>query len=113
VNDAQKRAYASEFRFVYWSTDRDYRCYTVRRGHGRLDGRWAIWDGGAYTWDGTQWTTGLYGENAYRWDLDEALRLGDLLAREMNAVVIHRQEKRFPGQFKGGPYDMAARRDEE
>ena len=111
MDSARMLAYVSEFRFVYWDTPAEYKCYTARRGHGSLRERWAVWDGGAYTWDGTQWVTNLYGEEAYRWEQQEALRIGELLADEMNIVVIHQMEKRFPGKFKGGPYDMAAQRE--
>lgn len=108
MNTALALAHASEFRFVYWDTPSEYRFYTVRRGHGSLRQRWAVWDGGAYTWNGTRWCTDLYGEDAYRWDLDAALGIADLLAREMNLVIVHQMEKKFPGRFKGGAYDMAA-----
>lgn len=105
---AGQLALASEFRFVYWDTPAEYKSYTVRRGQGSLDKGWAVWDGSAYTWDGMQWCTSLYGEDAYRWELEEALRIARKLQLEMNAVLIHQMEKRFPGEFKGGPYDMAA-----
>lgn len=107
-------ALASEFRFDYWHTDAEHRYYTVKRGRGRLDGKWCILDGveldmciWAY-WDGTCWNPEIRGEDAYRYELEEALVITKKLAFEENQRVIDVMERRF-GEFRGGRYDMAVR----
>lgn len=100
--------HVSEFRFVYWDTGLEYEYYTVKRGHGRCRGGWAVQNGGFTSWDGVRWDENLRGLDAFRYGLSEALAVADQLAREMNLVMIHQMEKKFPGQFRGGPFDMAA-----
>ena len=96
----------SEFRFVYWDADA-YLYYVVKRGHNSYRHKWAVQDGGFISWDGTRWDENLRGTDAYRWDLHEALNVAEKLAREMNMVLVHRLEKRSPGEFKGSRHDMA------
>ena len=95
----------SEFRFVYWDADA-YLYYVVKRGHNSYRHKWAVQDGGFISWDGSRWDENLRGTDAYRWDLHEALNVAEKLAREMNMVLIHQLEKRFPGEFKGSRHDM-------
>lgn len=104
--------HASEYRFVYWDTESEYRYYIVKRGHSPFRDMWAVQDGGFVSWDGTQWDENLRGGDAFRWELGEALRLAEALAREMNMVLIHQMEKRFPGEFKGSRFDLSAQEKE-
>lgn len=101
-------AVPSEYRFVYWDTEGDYRYYIVKRGHSPCREKWAVQDGGFTSWDGNWWDENLRGADAFRWELGEALDLADTLAREMNAAIVHQMEKRFPGQFKGSRHDLSA-----
>lgn len=101
-------AQVSEFRFVYWDAEVEYRYYLVKRGHSPYRNKWAVQDGGFTSWDGIRWDPNLRGADAFRWELHEALALADKLAREMNMVIVHRMEKQFPGEFKGSRLDMAA-----
>jgi hypothetical protein len=112
LTDEQKLLYSSEFRFNYWRTESEHRFYTVRMGVKRNDGRWGINDGGAFgaCWDGKDWGDELRGPDAYRYDLDEALVITKRLAFEENQRIVAIMEARFPGQFRGGPYDMASGR---
>jgi hypothetical protein len=102
-------ALASEFRFDYWHTDRKHYSYTVRRGRGANDSRWAICDGGEFGvyWNGSDWCDPPLGPDAYRYELEEALVIAQRLAFEENQRWIALFEERVGGT-RGGPYDMAA-----
>jgi hypothetical protein len=108
---AGQLAHVSEFRFDYWHTDVEHRYYTVRRGVNRYDGRWGVNEGGVMGvyWDGEGWAH-VRGSGAYRYELEEALPIAQRLAFEENQHVIMVMENRFPGEFRGGPYDMSAGR---
>jgi hypothetical protein len=103
-------AIASEFRFDVFHTPEEHQYITVKRGRGEREDKWAIaasesenrrfFDPDSYAW---KWLTD---SDAYVWDLEPALTLARDLAFEMNQVKIGIMERRFPGQFRGGPYDM-------
>lgn len=109
---AGQLVYASEFRFDYWRLDSGgHRFYSVRKGRGHNDGRWAICDGGesgAY-WDGTEWNASLRGPSAYRYELEDALKIAKRLAFEENQRWVGIMEAKFPGTIRGGSVDMAAK----
>ncbi len=98
----------SEHRFVYWDNRGEYRYYIAKRGHSPHRDKWAVQDGGFTSWDGVRWDENLRGADAFRYDEDEALRIAERLALEMNQVLVHIMEKRFPGEFRGGPADLGA-----
>lgn len=106
-------ALASEFRFDVWSSEFEHEYITVKLGRMKVRGKWAIAAGeeqfGRF-WDGECWDLNLRGEGAYRWDLEEALVLARDLAYVANQEKVDMMERRFPGEFRGGPYDMATRR---
>ncbi len=106
-------ALASEFRFDYWHTKAEHDFYTVKRGRKGLDGRWCVLSGVELSgciwwyWDGEKWNAEVRGKDAYRFDLEEALLIARRLAFEENQRIVETMERRFPGEFRGGPVDMA------
>lgn len=108
---AGQLALVSEFRLDYWRTKNDHRFFTVQRGRKLCDGMWAICDGGEFgaCWNGETWSHECRGLDAYRYELEEALRIAKELALAENQHIIEVMEKRFPGDFRGGPFDLAAK----
>lgn len=106
---------ASEFRFDVWHTEHEHEYITVKKGRRKLEEKWAISAGESehgHFWDGDHWNFEIRGADAYVWELEPALVLARKLAFDMNQGVVDRQERRFPGEFRGGPYDQAAWRAE-
>lgn len=107
-------AVASEFRFDYWKTDVDHHYYVVKRGKRFLSDRWAILNNNEFgvAWDGVEWGA-WRGVEMYRYeDLEEALARAKALALEENQRIIEMMERQFPGDFRGGKYDLMARKEE-
>lgn len=108
---AGQLALATEFRFDVWCAEHEHRYITVKRGHGKIPDKWAIADGesafGRF-WDGELWNFGCMGADAYQWDLEEALVIAKDLAISGNREMVEMMERRFPGQYRGGPLDFAA-----
>lgn len=103
--------YASEFRFDFWRTEAEHRYYSVRRGRKHNDGMWAVCDGGeagAY-WDGKEWNGSLRGPDAYRYELEDALKIAKRLAYEENQRWVGIMEARLPGEIRGSSIDMATK----
>lgn len=103
-------AVASEFRFDYWHTrEGEHRYYTVSRGVGKLEHRWAICNGGPLgeKWDGESWQQSIYKADAYRYELEEALVTARQLAFYENQRLVSITESRMPGQIKGSYLDQA------
>lgn len=99
----------SEFRFVYWHTDVEKpSSYKVRRDWENRSDRWGIFEGDVLVWTGESWEPLGAVPDAFRWELPEALKVAQELAREENAYRIAIMEQKFPGQFKGGPWDMSS-----
>jgi hypothetical protein len=110
---AGQLAHASEFRFDYWRLESgEHRFFTVRKGFGHNDGRWAICNsvGGIAYWDGQEWDNCLRGPSAYRYDLDDALLVARDLAFEENQRWVAIFEAKRPGEFRGSSLDMAAQK---
>ncbi|MFH9606895.1 hypothetical protein [Streptomyces sp. NPDC017448] len=102
-------AQVSEYRCVYWHTDVEKpSSYKVRRDWENRSDRWGIFDGDVLVWTGDGWEPMSGVPAAFMWELPEALAEAKRLAMEENAFRIETMEKRFPGQFKGGPWDMAS-----
>jgi hypothetical protein len=108
-------AVASEFRFDYWHTRSEHQSYTVRRGVGKLEHRWAICHGGELgeKWNGEEWCMSLYKEDAYRFELEEALLIARHLAFEENQRTVARMERMLPGEIRGSAYDQATWKEKE
>lgn len=104
-------AIASEYRFVYWGASYSYAFYTVARGRRHLEGRWGILDGGEFgtAWNGSEWVSGSSQEKFPYTDLEEALVTARRLAVEENQRIVEAMERRFPGQFRGSEFDLAAK----
>lgn len=101
--------HVSEYRFVYWHTDTDRPSYyTVRRDWENRSDRWGIFEGDVLVWTGKDWEEMSPVPAAFMWELPEALEIAQKLAREENALLINVMDKRYPGQFKGGPWDMSS-----
>jgi len=101
---------ASEFRFDYWHTDNEHRFYTVSRGVRKYSTLWGVCEGGS---TGAFWVPEegwgyARGYDAYRFELEDALKIAKRLAFEENQKIIGVMEGKFPGEFRGGPYDQAA-----
>lgn len=106
---AGQLARASEFRFDVFVTEHEHEYITVKQGRGKYTGKWAIAAGEAefgrfYT--GDVWSFKARGTDAYFWDLEEALVKAQELALEANQSKIDLLERKFPGEFRGGPHDM-------
>lgn len=105
-------AIASEFRFDYWKKNGDHLYYVVKRGKRDLSDRWGILDDHefGFAWNGKEW--GYWrSDDMYRYtDLEEALTMARRLAIEANQEIIEAMEAKFPGEFRGGPYDLTARK---
>lgn len=114
LTGAGQLALASEFRFDYWKTGIEHRYYLVKRGRMNNDGKWAITDGEAafrpFYWDGADWSDELLGPDAFRWDLEQALVIAKGLAFEENQRMIAVMEAKIGG-YRGGKYDLAARKE--
>lgn len=109
---AGQLAVASEFRFDYWHTQSEHKFYTVRRGVKGYEAGWAISDGGASGpfWDGAGWNDDIRGEDAYRYELEDALLIARRLAFAENQHIIGIMENQFPGQFRGTRIDQVGGR---
>jgi len=116
LTSAGQLEHVSEFRFDVFRSEDEHEYITVKQGQVKFTGRWAIAAGESHFgrfWTGEGWSFSARGADAYRWDLEDALCLAQRLAFEANQHKIDIMERRFPGEFRGGPYDMAARRDGE
>jgi hypothetical protein len=112
---AGQLARMSEFRFDVWHSEDEHQYITVKRGRGRIpSGKWAIAAGESASgrfWNGEVWSFEIRGLDAYIWDLEEALVTAQRLAFKANQLKVDIMERRFPGEFRGGPYDHAARKE--
>lgn len=99
----------SEYRFVYWPPETRY--YTAVLGKGHADGLWAVCDTDRFgaCWTGEKWSFDCRGLDAFRYDLEGALDVAKQLAIEKNQHIIEIMEKKFPGEFRGGKHDLAAK----
>lgn len=110
---AGQLAHASEYRFDYWRTRDEHRFYAVRKGWRKAAAGWAIIDGPAEAglfgpfWDGREWNHEIRGLDAYRFQLEPALLVAQHLAFEENQRMIDVMERRFPGNFRGSPFDFS------
>lgn len=97
----------SEYRLMYWGIEGDERLHIhVRRGSMELSDRWAVYNG-PYIWNGTEFSMDPRRADAYRYERDEALEIAERLALEENAKNINQMERLFPGEWRGGPYDLS------
>jgi hypothetical protein len=104
-----KLAKVSEHRLVYWQTDVEKsRFLRVSRDRDDRSDRWAVFDG-EHAWNGEVFAYTWVRPESYQWGEAEALEIAEGLARAMNAEIIAVMERRFPGQFLGGPFDLAAK----
>lgn len=107
---AGQLARSSEFRFDILHTEYQHDYITVKRGHGRYSDQWAIAAGeseyGRF-WTGSSWSFNVRGADAYFWDLETALTTAKDLALVANREIIGILERKFPGEFRGGPHDMS------
>lgn len=107
---AGQLAVASEFRLVYWHTKSEYLYLTVRRGRRAYEKLWAVCDTDehGHCWTGEDWSFHCRGADAFKFELEEALRIAKELALAKNQYTIDIMESRFPGDYRGGPFDLAA-----
>lgn len=101
----------SEYRFVYWPPETRY--YTAVLGKGHADGLWAVCDTDRFgaCWTGEKWSFDCRGLDAFRYGLQEALRIAGERTFERNQEIIDLMERSFPGQYRDGEYDLAARKE--
>lgn len=97
----------SEFRFVYWMGDGRALSYVVRRDREHRTRKWSIFEGDWLAWADGKWQEMGPRPEAFVYELKDALRTAERLAYEENQRIIGVMEGRFPGQFKGGPFDLA------
>lgn len=110
MTDEEKLKHISEYRFEYWREypeDHPQAIYVRRSSVDK--GRWAVYDGESWCWSGQGFSLGLRGSDAYRWSEDEALDLAQELALKKNDHIIGILERKFPGEFRGGPRDMSTK----
>lgn len=107
---AGQLALASEFRFDYWNTQSEHLFFLVKKGRKRHDGKWCIThgDGMSAYWDGTGWNDAIRGEDAYRYELEDALVIAKRLAFEENQRIVDIMEGKVGG-IRNGPYDLAGK----
>jgi hypothetical protein len=87
---------ASEYRFDVLKTDAEHNYITVKQGHGKLTGKWAIAAGesvfGRFFDASTDcWSFEIRGADAYVWELEPAL----LKAQEL-AFIAKQELIQFP-----------------
>lgn len=105
----------SEYRFDVFCTDYEHLYVTVKQGRRQYVGRWAIAAGESSDsrfFDKVEevWSFEIRGADAYCWDLEPALLKAQELAFTANQEYIDILEDKFPGEFRGGPYDMTGKK---